>query len=138
MVGNEFVQHDFDATGLGYEKGHICGQPVVLPVFGDLTARFCTLHPELKTGRLASGDAFVCSQEKKRELCGHFGALACDMESSAVALTCLRSRVPFLVVRQAADDAGDQAAQVYREINASLDQGVIALLFESMRRLCCS
>lgn len=136
VVGTEFVQHDFDATGLGYERGQICGQPAVLPVFGDLTARFCALHPELKTGRLASGDAFVCSQEKKQELCEHFGALACDMESSAVALTCLRSGVPFLVVRQAADDAGDQAAEVYREINASLDQGIIALLFESMRELC--
>ena len=135
VVGDEFVQHDFDATGLGYDKGQICGQPVVLPVYGDLTARFCSLHPELKVGRLTSGDAFICSKKKKRQLIEEFGALACDMESSAVAITCRRSGVPFLIVRQAADDAGEQAAQIYREINASLDQGVVVLLFESMRAL---
>ncbi len=135
VVGDGFVQHDFDATGLGYERGQVCGQPVLLPVCGDLTARFCALHPELKTGRLVSGDEFICSKEKKNRLIDDFDALACDMESSAVAVTCLRSGVPFLVVRQAADDASEQAAEVYREINDSLYQGVIALLFESMRAL---
>ena len=92
----------------------------------------------MKTGLLASGDAFICSKEKKQELCERYGALACDMESSAIALTCLRSQIPFLVVRQAADDAGDGAAEVYREINACLDQGVVALLFDSLRQLCCA
>lgn len=135
VVGSEFVQHDFDATGIGYQKGQISGMDPVLPVFGDLTSRFLAMHSQLKSGRLASGDAFICSEEKKRELAEEFGALACDMESSAVALTCLRAKVPFLVVRQAADDAGDNAAEVYREINASLDQGVIALLFESLSAL---
>ena len=138
VVGSGFVQHDFDATALGYEQGQVCGQTTVLPVFGELTAGFCSMHPEFKTGLLASGDAFICSKEKKGELCERYGALACDMESSAIALTCLRSQIPFLVVRQAADDAGDGAAEVYREINACLDEGVIALLFDSLRRLCCA
>lgn len=138
VVGTGFVQHDFDATALGYEQGQVCGQTTVLPVFGELTAGFCSMHPEFKTGLLASGDAFICSKEKKGELCERYGALACDMESSAIALTCLRSQIPFLVVRQAADDAGDGAADVYREINACLDEGVIALLFDSLRRLCCA
>lgn len=135
VVGKEFIQHDFDATGPGFDKGQVCDQPLVLTVCGDLTTRFCALHPELKTGRLVSGDEFICSKEKKNQLIDDFDALACDMESSAVAMTCLRCGVPFLVLRQAADDASDQAAQIYHEINDSLDQGVIALLFESMRAL---
>ncbi len=135
VVGTQFVQHDFDATALGYEPGQICGQPTVLDVCGDWAERFCALHPGIKSGLLVSGDAFICSAEKKKELCRRFGAVACDMETAAIAVTCRRLGVPFLVVRQTADDADDGAAEVYHEINASLDQGVVALLFESLRQM---
>ena len=97
VVGSEFVQHDFDATGIGYQKGQISGMDPVLPVFGDLTSRFLAMHSQLKSGRLASGDAFICSEEKKRELAERirrsglrYGILGCgvDLPAGQGSLSC--------------------------------------------------
>ena len=59
-----------------------------------------TIHP----GLIVTGDWFVDSREKMREIIGHFpDAKAVDMESCAIAQTCYLNKVPFISFRVISD-----------------------------------
>jgi len=63
-----------------------------------------THHPTLHQGLIVTGDWFVDSREKMREILGHFPeAKAVDMESAAIAQTCYRMGVPFISFRTISD-----------------------------------
>lgn len=58
------------------------------------------IHP----GLIVTGDWFVDSREKMREIIGHFpDAKAVDMESCAIAQTCYLNKVPFISFRVISD-----------------------------------
>ena len=58
------------------------------------------LHP----GLIVTGDWFVDSKEKMREIVNHFPeAKAIDMESCAIAQTCYINKVPFISFRVVSD-----------------------------------
>ena len=58
------------------------------------------IHP----GLIITGDWFVDSREKMREIIGHFpDAKAVDMESCAIAQTCYLNKVPFISFRVISD-----------------------------------
>ena len=57
-----------------------------------------------KPGLIVTGDWFVDSKEKMREIIGHFPeAKAVDMESAAIAHTCYIYNVPFISFRVISD-----------------------------------
>lgn len=63
-----------------------------------------THRPTLHQGLIVTGDWFVDSREKMREILGHFPeAKAVDMESAAIAQTCYRQGVPFISFRTISD-----------------------------------
>lgn len=63
-----------------------------------------TLHSSLHTGLIVTGDWFVDSKEKMREIVGHFPeAKAVDMESCAIAQTCYINKVDFISFRVVSD-----------------------------------
>ena len=63
-----------------------------------------TLHSSLKTGLIVTGDWFVDTKEKMREIIAHFPeARAVDMESAAIAHTCYINKVPFISFRVISD-----------------------------------
>ena len=63
-----------------------------------------TLHSSLHTCLIVTGDWFVDSKEKMREIVGHFPeAKAVDMESCAIAQTCYINNVPFISFRVVSD-----------------------------------
>ena len=58
------------------------------------------IHP----GLIVTGDWFVDSKDKMREIIGHFpDAKAVDMESCAIAQTCYINKVPFISFRVISD-----------------------------------
>jgi adenosylhomocysteine nucleosidase len=60
----------------------------------------CTLH----AGLIVTGDWFVDTKEKMREIIGHFPeAKAVDMESAAIAQACYIYKVPFISFRLISD-----------------------------------
>ena len=63
-----------------------------------------TLHSSLHHGLIVTGDWFVDTKEKMREILGHFPeAKAVDMESCAIAQTCYINKVPFISFRVISD-----------------------------------
>ena len=108
------VQDVVVSSSLAYHDVY-CGQAIGHSVYGQvqgLPARF-TADPYLlekaqqlsiHSGLIVTGDWFVDSKEKMREIVGHFPeARAVDMESCAIAQVCHIYKVPFISFRVISD-----------------------------------
>lgn len=111
VLATDTLEHDFDATGFGYEPGHI--PQMDTSVFKSDTnlleqAQHITgFHPVL--GRIVSGDVFVASRTNRATLVELYHAIATDMESAAVGHVCHSNSVPFLAIRAISDNASEDA-----------------------------
>jgi adenosylhomocysteine nucleosidase len=65
--------------------------------------------PRIVEGVVATGDVFVASESKKKELRERLGADAVEMEGAAVSQVCFQQNVPCLVVRCISDRADASA-----------------------------
>ncbi len=77
----------------------------------------------LHVGCLLSVDGLVRTPNERRELAGRHGAVACDMETMAVATVCRREKVRFLSVRVISDAVDDRLPV---EVERLVDQKSIA------------
>jgi adenosylhomocysteine nucleosidase len=79
--------------------------------------------PSLHTGRLLTVDRLIHSAEEKQSLGSKHRALACDMETLAVAEVCQQQRVRFMSVRIISDAVDEELP---KEIGRLLDQKSMA------------
>ena len=82
------------------------GLPARFSVDPELLAKAKQLDSPIKIhpGLIVTGDWFVDSKEKMREIVDHFpDARAIDMESAAIAHTCLLNKVRFISFRVISD-----------------------------------
>lgn len=75
--------------------------------------------PGLHVGSLLTVDRLIRDAAEKESLAEEFGAVACDMETAAVARACQRRRVKFLSVRIITDELSDTLPP---EVERMLDQ----------------
>ena len=136
------VQHDVDAGGFGYPVGEI-------PQLGvkefPADERLLTLaeeacreaNPDISTfkGRVASGDQFIDSKEKKKWICDTFDAYCAEMEGAAVAQAAYLNRIPYLIVRAISDKADDSAHMDYGEFEAKAVEHSVNLMLALVKRL---
>jgi adenosylhomocysteine nucleosidase len=62
----------------------------------------------LHVGRLLSVDAIIREPSERRQLAEKHAAIACDMETFAVAAACQKQGVPFLAIRIISDGVDDE------------------------------
>ena len=118
VVSTELVYHDvYCGTAIGHSiYGQVQGLPPRFPAdpyllqkaqqlsivnshFSIVNCQF-SIHP----GLIVTGDWFVDTKEKMREIVGHFPeAKAVDMESCAIAQVCYIYKVPFISFRVISD-----------------------------------
>ncbi|MBA3313759.1 MAG: 5'-methylthioadenosine nucleosidase [Planctomycetaceae bacterium] len=68
----------------------------------------------LHVGRVLTADKIVRLVKDKQALAHQFDAIACDMESYAVAEVCRDAKTPFMIVRSVTDDlSADLPAEVH-------------------------
>ncbi len=79
--------------------------------------------PALHVGRLLTVDGLIRDVREKRRLGTDFQALACDMETMAVARVCSRNQIRFLSVRVISDALDDALPS---EIEHLIDQSSLA------------
>ena len=113
MVSTELVYHDvYCGEAIGHSVyGQVQGLPERFkadPMLLDKASRLSLLTSQLSInihpGLIATGDWFVDSKDKMREIIGHFPeAKAIDMESAAIAQTCYLRHVPFISFRVISD-----------------------------------
>ena len=113
VVGAQTAYHDV-WCGTGNLPGQVQGLPQRFDADPGLLAAAQGLQTQrpLHAGLIATGDWFVSSaEEEKRIRTLYPDALACDMESAAVAQVCLHYGVPFLSFRIISDTrTGDREA----------------------------
>ena len=113
-IASSLVQHDMDTTGMGDPLGLISGFGIInvpcteklIPILEECISEQNIHH---RTGVIASGDEFIHTQEKRSFLAGHFKAIACEMESVAIGLTCYVNGVDFGIIRSISDNGNEQA-----------------------------
>lgn len=104
VVSNQLAYHDvYCGTAIGQS---VYGQVQGLPARFDADPHLLdvAIKTGAKPGLIVTGDWFVDSKEKMREIIGHFPeAKAVDMESAAIAQTCYIYKVPFISFRVISD-----------------------------------
>ena len=112
VVSAELAYHDVycgraidDTTQYGQVQGlpvRFQPAPWLLAKAQQLSIANCQLS--IHCGLIVTGDWFVDTKEKMREIVGHFpDALAVDMESCAIAQACYINKVPFISFRIVSD-----------------------------------
>jgi adenosylhomocysteine nucleosidase len=109
----EFVEHDMDASGLGFEKGITPFskiQQVVIKNYKqsqiNIVKEICQdLSIELNYGRTISGDQFLADQVLSKSKKDMFGGNLVDMESAAIAKICMLENKHVLGLRYITDNA---------------------------------
>lgn len=136
------VQHDVDAGGFGYPAGEI-PQMGIKEFPADETllelARICCkeANPDIQifTGRVASGDQFIDSKEKKQWIHDMFDACCTEMEGAAIAQAAYLNHVPYLIIRAISDKADDSAHMDYGEFEAKAAEHSVKLVTAMAKRL---
>ena len=117
VVSTQLAYHD---VYCGEAIGHsVYGQVQGLPPRFDADAHLLSVAQQTgaKPGLIVTGDWFVDTKEKMREIIGHFPeAKAIDMESAAIAHTCYINNVPFISFRIISDiPLRDTNASMYHD-----------------------
>ncbi len=125
-----FFPADARLLGLAREAGNLVELERIPSLVGDR-------EPKVTEGLIVTGDAFIASNSKKKELRNRLGADAVEMEGAAVAQLCFQMNTPCLVVRSISDWADSSAVkdvkQFYR-IAANNSAGFVMVLVKLLMR----
>lgn len=106
VVGSRLVQHDFDVTAFGHEKGYISE----IGKFFESDSKLIKKSKDIKIeniniviGTIASGDIFCTDIEMKDKIRKEFNADCIEMEGAAIAQVCYLSKIPFIIIRSISD-----------------------------------
>ena len=130
VVSSELCYHDvycgsaIDDTTV---YGQVQGLPARYQTDPELLRKALSLKTEgitIHQGLIVTGDWFVDSKEKAREIVGHFPeAKAIDMESCAIAQTCYINKVKFISFRVVSDiPLRDTDASQYHDFWSTIAQ----------------
>ena len=109
VIGEKLVQHDFDVTAAGHEKGYITDIGKYFYSDKELIKKAKTTIEKIDEefngiiGTIATGDIFVQDIKIKEEIIKEFNADCTEMEGAAIAQICVLDKVPFLVIRAISD-----------------------------------
>ncbi|MBR3453752.1 MAG: 5'-methylthioadenosine/adenosylhomocysteine nucleosidase [Bacteroidaceae bacterium] len=105
VVGSTVAFHDV-YCGPNNAYGQMQDMPPYYNAPRELVEKALAISPRVKEGLIASGDWFVDSLDKTKEILSHFPeAIAVDMESGSIAQTCYLFKVPFISFRVISDNA---------------------------------
>ncbi len=114
-IAQDLVQHDMDTSPLGDPVGYISGiGKVFLPCDETLVSAAKSAADKLGytayCGTIASGDAFIGTNEARTRILSNFAsAVSCEMEGASCAHVAYRAGVPFAAVRTISDSANGDA-----------------------------
>lgn len=109
VIAEKLVQHDFDITAGGHEKGYIpntgkyfeCDKKLIKrsrEVINSLNENFKAI-----VGLIATGDIFVQDVAVKNRIKEEFDADCVEMEGASIAQVCTLDKIPFIVIRAISD-----------------------------------
>ncbi len=133
VLAEDFVQHDVDTTAMGDPIGMVSTvDRVEFPTseVEKMSGILTSLEVEHRTGRVATGEAFMTKGERADWVAKTFSPVLCEMEGGAIAQVCLRNGVKFTALKSVSDRLcqDDNAKEYfnYGEAMASLNEVVLA------------
>ena len=131
VVSSYCIHHDVDATGFGYKPCEVPGLKTVdfkadafLIEATKKAWKECAFSSALVEGRIASGDVFVNSARRKKEIRSLCDAACVEMEGASIAQVCFLTGIPFVVIRCVSDMA-ENTEEVYEEKKAAKISSVL-------------
>lgn len=113
LVATKLCQYDLDITAFGHPLGFVPGNEIFIKTdekLNELAKQVANeLGKKLAFGTIATGDEFICDENKKSKIVQVFDAEACEMEGASVALVCDALKIPCFVLRAMSDEAGEKA-----------------------------
>ncbi len=106
VIGKELIQHDFDVTAFGREKGYIPETGKVFKSDEDLIKKCENVkinNIKIVKGIITSGDIFCTDIKMKEKIRQKFKSDCTEMEGAAIAQVCYLNKIPFIVVRSISD-----------------------------------
>ena len=109
VIGEKLLQHDFDITAGGREKGYITDVGKYFYSDKNLIEKtkqtIENMNENFKAfiGTIATGDIFVQDIQVKDRIKMEFDADCAEMEGAAIAQVCTLDNVPFIVIRSISD-----------------------------------
>lgn len=139
-VGSDIVEHDIDTTIFGDPFGLV---PTLNTVYMPCDERVCKVICEAADelgihaipARIASGDQFISDAAKKRWLVDTFQAKSCEMESGAIAHTCLNAGVKCAVIRAISDSTDGEHDMEFSKFLEIAANNSIKVLLATLRRI---
>ena len=115
VIGKFVLQHDFDITAFGHEKGYISNIGVKLESNTKLIKRCEYVIKNMKedsykcvVGTIATGDIFCTSKKMKDKIRTKFNADCVEMEGAAIAQVAYLSNTPFIIIRSISDSPNEE------------------------------
>ena len=134
VVSTDAVQHDMDATALGFARGEIPYSEIsVFPADEEMRKSAVqavqAVAPEIHVfeGRVCSGDQFIASHAQKDAILSAFGGLCCEMEGAAIAHVCCLNGTPYVIIRAISDKADDSEEVSYIEFERAAAERCAAI-----------
>lgn len=113
IYATKLAQHDLDISIFGHPFGYVPGGAVFIDTDEKLNAlakkTAFDLGINLQSGIIASGDQFICDENKKSWIKDTFDASCAEMEGASVGVVCDALQVPFFILRAISDEAGHKA-----------------------------
>jgi adenosylhomocysteine nucleosidase len=139
VISTDAVQHDADVRALGYKVGEVPGETLSWQAdFGLLESAFKAAKTidgiHVIKGRILSGDQFIASPEKVKELREIFQGACAEMEGAAVAQICSKWHIPFVIIRSISDNADHDANVNFREFTPLAAARAKQVVWEMLKR----
>ncbi len=141
VISIDSVHHDFNATPLGFKRGHIS-----YTNYRFFKAEENLIELALKTdispnkifkGRILTGDQFFTQTDKinksylKEELNGD----CIEMEGAAIAQVSVINEIPHLIIRTISDKADGKAVQDYKKFKSIVAANSFKIIEEILKNL---
>ena len=136
VAGSSYTECDFDLSPFGLKLGQKAdGQPSVYFADETLLELVKQVDPDIKVGKLGTGDFFLSDTDKKENLKQIFDLTAFDMETGAIGSVCQKNNVPMLSIRKISDDAGDTSGDDYQEMNNRAEDHLAKIVIELCKKI---
>ena len=116
VISKEVVQHDYDVSAIGFQKGEVpyTGKvsfeaDINLIEFAKNAIQKVASNRHIVVGRICTGDQFISSDEQKETILQNYQGDCAEMEGAAVGQTAYLNHVPFVIIRAMSDKANNQA-----------------------------
>ncbi|HHU43874.1 MAG: 5'-methylthioadenosine/adenosylhomocysteine nucleosidase [Bacillota bacterium] len=117
VVADKVAQHDVDTSPLGDPKGFVSGvDRIYFETSKTYTQKIYKYLENASLGVMVCGDQFIADKKKASEIVKTFGAIACDMESGAIAQVAHMTDTELVLIRGIADSADDKAPVDFKKL----------------------